>query len=248
MAKSLDARVPEAERLYQEGMRLCDIAAKLGIPAQTVRTWKRRYGWDKIEAYVEAREKTEARAETIVETQPEELTENEELFCQEYCKRFNATRAYMSVYRCEYSTAAARGCRLIQKDSIRQRIKELKKERIAESLLDPADIFQKYMDIAFADVDDFIFHDIQVLYDEDGHPHEVEYTRLRTVGEYDGQLVSNIKMGKFGAEIQPPTVSERMKALDWLADHIGMATEDQKTRMESLKSKIKLDQAKIDMM
>ncbi|MCU7380501.1 phage terminase small subunit [Clostridiales Family XIII bacterium ASD5510] len=36
----------EAEKLYHEGMRLVDIADKLGVPAGTVRRWKSTQNWD----------------------------------------------------------------------------------------------------------------------------------------------------------------------------------------------------------
>ncbi len=36
----------EAEKLYRGGMRLIDIAKKLGVPSGTVRRWKSTQGWD----------------------------------------------------------------------------------------------------------------------------------------------------------------------------------------------------------
>ena len=42
------ARNPDsmkAEQLYRSGMRLVDIAEKLGVPAGTVRRWKSTHDW-----------------------------------------------------------------------------------------------------------------------------------------------------------------------------------------------------------
>lgn len=38
-------KVVEAEKLFNEGMAMVDIAKKLGISDGTVRSWKNRYGW-----------------------------------------------------------------------------------------------------------------------------------------------------------------------------------------------------------
>lgn len=49
----------------------------------------------------------------------------------------------------------------------------------------------------------------------------------------DGTLVSEVKQGKEGASIK---LADRLRALDWLASHMGMATEEQKARIALLQS------------
>lgn len=45
---------------------------------------------------------------------------------------------------------------MLQKVAIRNEIQTLKRSRLNRELLDEHDIFQKYIDIAFADITDFV--------------------------------------------------------------------------------------------
>ena len=49
----------------------------------------------------------------------------------------------------------------------------------------------------------------------------------------DGTLIGEVKQGKDGASIKLP---DRMKALQWLSDHMGWATEEQKARIEMIQA------------
>lgn len=46
MARAPDPRHAEAKNLYNKGMKLVDIAGKLGVPASTIRRWKCTQKWD----------------------------------------------------------------------------------------------------------------------------------------------------------------------------------------------------------
>ncbi len=46
MARARSPSSIEAEQLYHDGMKLVDIAKKLGVPASTVRRWKSTQKWD----------------------------------------------------------------------------------------------------------------------------------------------------------------------------------------------------------
>ena len=46
MARARSPSSIEAERLYQDGMKLVDIAKKIGVPDSTVRRWKSTQKWD----------------------------------------------------------------------------------------------------------------------------------------------------------------------------------------------------------
>lgn len=46
MPRGPDQRVAEAKALFDQGLKLIEIASRLGIPEGTVRSWKNRYQWD----------------------------------------------------------------------------------------------------------------------------------------------------------------------------------------------------------
>lgn len=41
-----DKRIEEAKALYDKGLKLIEISDELGVPEGTVRSWKKRHGWD----------------------------------------------------------------------------------------------------------------------------------------------------------------------------------------------------------
>ena len=46
MARAPDKRIEEARQLYQQGMKLVEIASQLNLPEGTVRRWKCTHKWD----------------------------------------------------------------------------------------------------------------------------------------------------------------------------------------------------------
>ena len=49
----------------------------------------------------------------------------------------------------------------------------------------------------------------------------------------DGSLITEVKQGKDGASIK---LADRMKALDWIAGHMDLASEEQKARIAQLRA------------
>lgn len=45
MARAPDQRVAKAKKLFDDGLKLIEIANQLEVPEGTVRSWKNRYGW-----------------------------------------------------------------------------------------------------------------------------------------------------------------------------------------------------------
>lgn len=116
-------------------------------------------------------------------------------------------------------------------------------------MLDEHDIFQKYIDIAFANITDFVefgqeqihvismYGPVQVADPETGKKvplmKTVNSVRLREHTDVDGTLISEVKQGRDGASIK---LADRMKALQWLTDHMDLATAEQRARIELLKA------------
>ena len=48
MPKASKEKMIEAEKLFNDGMAMVEIAIKLGVSDGTVRSWKNRYGWGAI--------------------------------------------------------------------------------------------------------------------------------------------------------------------------------------------------------
>lgn len=46
MPRAKNAKADEALALYREGLKLVEIAARLGLPEGTIRSWKKRQRWD----------------------------------------------------------------------------------------------------------------------------------------------------------------------------------------------------------
>lgn len=135
------------------------------------------------------------------------------------------------------------GSRLLAKASIQEEIKRLKQAKLNQATLEPGDIFQKYMDIAFSDVTDYLAFgrkEIVVDTDEDGNEvtAEINYVDFKDSNQVDGTLISEVKQGKDGVSIK---LADRMKALQWIADHMDLATEEQRAKIALLKAKVTSD-------
>ena len=186
-----------------------------------------------------------------------DLTDKQRLFCIYYSRCFNATKAYQKAYGCDEYAARTNGSRMITSDNIRAEINRLKQSRLNRELLNEADIFQKYMDIAFADVTDFVEFGQEeenvigtfgpVLVDDPATgkkvplKQKVNVIRFKESGQVDGTLITEVKNGKNGASIK---LADRMKALDWLARHMNMATDEQKAKVEQIKAQTAAIKAK----
>ena len=242
--------------MFLAGMKLIEIAKKLDLPEGTIRSWKNRQKWNcnvaKREGNVAKRKGTHKKqtvaeeVEQVIENP--DLTDRQRLFCLLYVRCFNATKAAI---KAGYSrdTAGEQGYQLLQKTSIREEIARLKQNRLNREMLDEHDIFQRYMDIAFSDITDFVtfgredvplmgaFGPLKTKDPETGEEVALKKTvntiRFRESGEVDGTLISEVKQGRDGASIK---LMDRLKALDWLTAHMGMATEEQRARVEQLRA------------
>lgn len=260
----------KAKELWLEGKKYREISEITGIKESSIkslasRIWKKeklqpkrkvatKVSVSKVANAPPVDELTEEEIETLTNS---DLTEKQRLFCLYYSRSFNATSAYKKAYECSYATAMTNGPGLLRKARIKEEITKLKKERCQRELLTQEDIFQKYMDIAFADITDFLDfgqEEVEVMSafgpvtitdeltgDKTVLKKKVNVVKFKDSAEVDGTLIGEVKQGKDGASIKLP---DRMKALQWLADHMDFATAEQKARLELLqaqKKKLELD-------
>ena len=259
-----EVKATNAELAYQDylkGMKYKEIAEKYGVTINTVKSWKTRYKWSKdgkksvhtktkkvcTQKSNESNAKKEAIAEAVGQViENAELTDKQRLFCLYYVKCFNATKAYKKAYGCSYETAMTEGSKTLRNPKMKEEIIRLKQNRLNREMLDESDIFQKYMDIAFSDATDFVefgqedvpvmavYGPVQVKGEKKTLTKRVNVVRFKDSSEVDGTLIAEVKQGKDGASIKLP---DRMKALEWLAEHMYMATEEQRARIENIKAK-----------
>ncbi len=258
MARAPNKKAEEAKELYQNGMPLVEIAKKLKVSDGTVRSWKNRYNWDnKKSATLQekkcnvAKEKkkndkpVEKEIELVLENA--ELTEKQRLFCLYFIKSFNATKAYQKAYQCDEYTARVNGSRMLTNANIKIEIDKLKKEKLNQAYLSEADIFQKYLDIAMTDITDFMtFGNKKIdIMDKDGSKKTITVSQINIKNDYevDGTLISEISQGRDGIKVK---LLDKMKALDWVADHMWMATEEQKAKVNLLLTQEKVERKKLE--
>jgi phage terminase small subunit len=251
-----------AEQDYMSGMKYKDIAEKYGVTLNTVKSWKVRYGWNKKGVHTKTKKvctqkqgKNNAMKEAIAEAVDQvidnpDLTDKQRLFCLHYVRCFNATKAYQKAYGCGYDVANSEGYKLLVKPCIKEEIKRLKQNRLNREMLDESDIFQKYMDIAFSDITDYVtfgqeevpvmamYGPVEIKDEETGKKvpltKRINVVKFKESSEVDGTLITEVKQGKDGASIK---LADRMKALDWLAEHMDMATTEQRARIENIRAK-----------
>lgn len=255
-----NSKAEEARKMYEAGKKLVEIAQALGVPPGTVRRWKSTYKWDgersgkksersgkKSErSHNKINDKNKAVAEEVEQVVSNAgLTDKQRLFCIYYVRCFNAAKAYQKAYGVSYATAKSAGYRMLTNVRVKEEIMNLKSDRMNRELLTADDIFQKYIDIAFADMNDYLEwreEDVPVitafgpLKNEKGNviTRKTNVLHFKDSNDVDGTIVSEVTMGN------KPTVklADRLKALNWLADHMDLATEKQKAEIELLRARI----------
>ena len=257
MPKAKDARADKAFEMYKQGLKLIDIANQLGVAEGTVRSWKNRYKWNgetnatlqknKRNVAKENKQTKKVKKESVADEveaviQNADLTDKQQLFCIYYIRCFNATKAYQKAYDVDYATAVVNGPRLLGNARIKDEIFRLKQERLNREFLSESDIFQKYMDIAFADATDFVEfgnEDVDVILDTgERKTITVSHINIKNDADVDGTIISEVSKGKDGVKVK---LADRMKALQWLSDHMDLATEKQKAEIALLKAKVQTD-------
>lgn len=227
-----------AKEDYLKGMKYKDIAEKYNVSINTVKSWVKRHGWSAEKKGCTQKKKGAHEKKSTPEVKEvienTDLTEKQKLFCLYYLKNFNATKAYQKAYMCGYNTANAEGYKLLVNPCVKQQIEKLKAERMQQVYLSTEDILQRYIDIAFSDVTDFVEFGTkeepictpegEPILDTNGEPilEKVSYLKFKDADEVDGRLINQISLGKSGASIK---LEDRQKALDFLAKLKGLHPE-----------------------
>lgn len=257
MPRARDPNRDKAFELYKSAngkIDLVEIASQLNVSSGTVRGWKSKDKWEALlngtlqtkdterskRSTPKKKTKKEAIADEVNEViENPELTDKQRLFCIYYIRCFNATKAYQKAYGCDYAAAVSSGSRLLRNAKVKAEILRLKQDKFNREFLSEEDIFQKYMDIAFADITDFLmFSNEEIEFKDDlGKVRKatISHVNVKNDHDVDGTIISEVSKGRDGVKIK---LADRMKALQWLAEHMDMATEEQKLRMDCMRKQL----------
>lgn len=241
----------EAQRDYLAGMKYKDIAEKYGVSINTVKSWKQRDGWSrdgakngahKIEKG--AHKKIAPKAKEIL--QETDLEDWEEIFCLEYLRTFNKTKAYHKTRPdVTYGSASVEGSRMFGKPKIQQRLAELKSAKQEQLFIEGTDIDAQWAKQAFADITDFIEFrtEMSAFVGDDGEVTEREHliVSLKDSDKIDGMMVKEFKMTRDGPVIK---LYDSQKALEMLQKRLLNLDE---LNADSTKANIELTRARIAM-
>lgn len=245
----------EIYKLNNGEILLKDIAAQLGVKDAQIRKWKSQDKWEeKLKGTLQKNKRNVINKKTDINKQAvnediesvlknDKLTEKQKLFCIYYIENFNATKAYQRAYECSYATAMSEGSKSLRNPKIKIEIDRLTNECLEEqeinSKLLSKRLWKKYIDIAFADITDYLEFNSKEVQGEYG-----TYTKntisLKNSGEVDGSLISEISEGRDGIKIK---LQDKMKALQWLSDRMDLLPTSVKTKLdiEMLKLEVEIN-------
>lgn len=228
-----------------------ELAEKHELKPATIRSRKNREKWQRNATNVatqnsNATKKEKAIAEDVKSVmENNNLTDKQKLFCIYYNKYFNATKAYQKAYGVDYLTANAHGYKLLSNVVIKEEIYRLKQGKLSRAMFSQEDLFQMYLDIATARIDDFVDFGADevvakdkegnLIFDDEGNEitYLKNYVNFKDSKAIDGALVSEVSQGRDGVKIK---LQDKMKAMEWLDKHMGLATEEQKARISKVKA------------
>jgi phage terminase small subunit len=264
MPRKRDPRRDQAHEIWkQHGGKITnrEIATQLDVPEKTISAWKSRDKWNAVlqkdDCSTTKRKGTkQARAPSkkVIEepiAESDELTKKQRLFCFYYVKSFNQT---MAAIKAGYApdSAHVEGSRLIRNAKVAAYIREIKGKMHQELFIDAMDILNKYIQIAFADITDYVeFGNREMTkkeivdHDGDGNPvfdestESYSFVDLKDSNRVDGSLINEVKQGRDGVSIK---LADKMKALDMLTKYFDLLSQTQQEKLKA--EKIKADTAK----
>ena len=204
---------------YKSGMKYKDIAEKYEVSLSAVKSWKNRY-WAKEKLQpknkkvaerlqpksTKVAERLQPKIDEIESLNESDLTDKQKLFCVEFIKCFNATKAYKRVYGCSYNSAMSNASELLRNTKVKNEIQRLKKAKLNRAMLSEDDVFQKMIDIAFADITDY-------------GDFTSEGVLIKNSKDVDGSLISEIRNDDNGVRIK---LLDKISALKWLGDRMDL--------------------------
>jgi phage terminase small subunit len=230
------------------------LAEMLDVSEKTLSGWKSKDKWnEKLNGVLQTNKRSTPIKKEVIKpvVESDELTDKQRLFCIYYIKYFNATKAYQKAYECAYTTAMVEGHRTLRNPKISIEIDRMKEEQTTELKLDIRDVLQKYIDIAFADVTDYLKfgREEEVVYNEFGQPEldanskvkmqAYNYVHLNDSSEIDGTILTEVKQGRDGITVK---LADKMKAMEMLSKYTDLLNDKQLKQLQIEKAKAEVKQ------
>ena len=238
---------PDWKKIRQEwetnSITLKALAEKHGVKLGTLKSRKSREKWTKdatLKKKVATKKGNKKNTERPV-IENDDLTDKQRLFCLYYLKYFNATKAYQKAYKCSYGVANKNAYSLMVNHGIKSKIEQLKQERFNSVFLDAKAVLQKYIDIAFADITDFVEFGREELDDGQGNRFNVNRVKFRESADVDGTIITEVKQGKDGVSIK---LADKMKALEFLSKYMDLLSDSDRKRLQDEKLKAETELTK----
>lgn len=241
----------KAEVDYMAGMKYKDIAEKYGTTINTVKSWKKRYAWNrkegapKIEKVCTQNKKSAPAPKEQIDDgtretlQNDELTPEQQMFCIYYSRTFNATQSYLNAYGCDWATANVNGSRLLGNARVRAEIERLKEIKRQQIIAGTEDVVELQMRIAFGDIGNYVtfgqesvpvmamYGPVKVENEATGEKEtlmqDINVVRLNESDQVDTQIIQEVKQGKNGVSVK---LADKQKAMDWLSKYFLMHPDD----------------------
>lgn len=278
MARSRSDKREKAYEIWRDsggGKKLKDIAAELEVTDNQVRKWKSLDKWDEklkgtpkviqkgtlpkakrnVPNAKGTRKRDKTKAEPVI-SEEINLTEKQRLFCLYYVKYWNAGKAAKKAgYECSYAHGFNEiGYQLLHKSPpVKAEVDRLK-QNIRDGVgVEVMAVLQKYIDIAFADITEFVefgqkkvpvmnmFGPVIDAETKEPVTKMVNVVTFRESPDIDGTLISEVKQGKDGASIK---LHDKMKALEKLEKYFDLLPDQHKRRIEE--ERLKLDQDRFE--
>ncbi|RRG18255.1 terminase [Weissella viridescens] len=247
----------QAKQDYLAGMKVQDIAEKLGKSASTVRSWKSRYKWDDDSSADNAppkrvatkRNKNATQRENVATSHETEravndladsdLTDKQKAFVVEFVRLANATQAYINAYGVDYAVARVNGSRMLTNANIQLAITELRKAKFKELSIGMFDLIEDLAKEARADIGDFVEFgqydelvmdaDKNVKLDTNDEPiiQHKSWVQFKDQDKVDTSVIKSISMGKDGPHIE---LHDRDKARKQLIEYFKTVGDTKDTK------------------
>src|SRR5690625_4513045 len=146
------------------------------------------------------------------------------------------------------------GHSLLRNTEINKEIDRMKEEQTSGLKLDVRDVLQKYIDIAFADITDFVefgnrespMRDQfsgELLTDSNGEQLTEHHSFVDFIdsNEVDGTIITEVKQGRDGVSVK---LADKMRALDMLAKYTDLLSDNDKKKLDE--EKVKTEIAKVN--